>query len=87
MNIALFGATGAGKSTLLNSIFDAPVAKIGVGEPVTSSTELFVNDAGTLGIYDGAGLELGDKSPFRDTRRCITRNRTGDTGELIHVAW
>lgn len=86
-NIALFGATGAGKSTLLNAIFGAPIAETGVGEPVTSTTELFVNDAGTLAIYDGAGLEIGDKSPFRDIRRRILRNRKGDSNALIHVAW
>jgi uncharacterized protein (DUF697 family) len=86
-NIALFGATGAGKSTLLNAIFGAPIAATGVGDPVTSVTEMFVNDTGTLAIYDGAGLELGEKSPFLDIRRRITRNRKGDTGALIHVAW
>lgn len=86
-NIALFGATGAGKSTLLNAIFGAPIAETGVGEPVTSATELFINDAGTLAIYDGAGLEIGDRSPFRDIRRRILRNRKGDTDALIHVAW
>jgi uncharacterized protein (DUF697 family) len=86
-NIALYGATGAGKSTLLNAIFDAPIAETGVGDPVTSETELFVNAAGTLAIYDGAGLELGDRSPFRDVRRRLTRNRKADLNELIHVVW
>ena len=86
-NIALFGATGAGKSTLLNAIFGTSAAKTGVGNPVTRTTELFVNDSGTLAIYDGAGLEIGDKSPFRDIRRRIIGNRKGETGALIHVAW
>jgi small GTP-binding protein len=86
-NIALFGGTGVGKSTLLNAIFGADIAKTGVGNPVTSKTELFVNDTGTLAIYDGAGLEIGEKSPFRDIRRRIIRNRTGNTDALIHVAW
>ncbi|MCU1471027.1 MAG: GTP-binding protein [Glaciihabitans sp.] len=86
-NIALFGSTGAGKSTLLNAIFGAPIAKTGVGEPVTSTTELFVNEAGTLAIYDGAGVEIGEKSPFRDISQRIFRNRKGDVGALINVAW
>lgn len=86
-NIALFGATGAGKSTLLNAVFGAPLAETGVGEPVTTTTELFVNESGTLAIYDGAGLEIGEKSPFRDIRRRITRNRKGELGAAIHVAW
>jgi len=86
-NIALFGATGAGKSTLLNAIFGAPIAETGVGEPVTTSTEMFVNEAGTLAIFDGAGIEIGEKSPFRDITRRIFRNRRGDTEAVIHVAW
>jgi len=86
-NIGLFGATGVGKSTLLNSIFGAPIAETGIGEPVTAHTEMFVNDAGTLAIYDGAGFEIGDKSPLSDIRRRILRNRKGDLSTLIHVAW
>lgn len=86
-NVALYGATGAGKSTLLNAIFGEHVAATGVGEPVTSDTELFVNAAGTLAVYDGAGLELGQTTPFRDLRKRVTRNRRGDAAELIHVAW
>ncbi|CAN3700454.1 hypothetical protein MMX123_00439 [Microbacterium sp. MM2322] len=86
-NIALYGATGAGKSTLLNAIFGAPLAETGVGQPVTSKTELFVNAAGTLAIYDGVGLEIGKKSPFRDIRQRIVLNRKQSTDALIHVAW
>lgn len=86
-NIALYGPTGSGKSTLLNAVFGASLAKTGVGDPVTSDTELFVNEAGTLAIYDGAGLEIGDRSPIRNIRRRISRNRRGDVDELIHVAW
>lgn len=86
-NIALFGPTGAGKSTLLNAIFGAPVADTGTGDPVTSTTELFIDETQTLAIYDGAGLEIGDKSPFRDIRRRIIRNRRSQTDALIHVAW
>jgi len=87
VNIALYGATGAGKSTLLNAIFDAPMAETGVGEPVTATTEMYSNDAGTLSIYDGAGIELGERSPFRDIRKRISRNRRADVADAIHVAW
>lgn len=86
-NIALYGPTGSGKSTLLNAVFGTPLAQTGVGEPVTSQTELFVNEAGTLAIYDGAGQEIGDRSPLRSIRRRIARNRHGDAQDLIHVAW
>ena len=89
VNIAVYGATGAGKSTLVNAIFGADVAPTGVGEPVTRDTALYVNDAGTLGIYDGAGLELGQRrSPARDLQARVRRNRKQrDVGSFIHVAW
>jgi small GTP-binding protein len=86
-NIALFGATGAGKSTLLNAIFGTNVAATGVGDPVTSTTEMYVNETGTLAIYDGAGMEIGERSPLREIRRRIVKNRKGETDTLIHVAW
>ena len=38
--VCVIGPNGAGKSTLLNAVFGAPIAKTGVGEPVTSKTEL-----------------------------------------------
>lgn len=89
VNIAVYGATGAGKSTLVNAIFGADVAPTGVGEPVTRGTALYVNDAGTLGIYDGAGLEIGQRrSPARDLQARIKRNRKDrDVASFIHVAW
>jgi len=88
VNIALYGSTGVGKSSLLNAIFGTPMAPTGVGRPVTDETQLYVNDAGTLAIYDGAGLEIGQKShPLKDIRRRILRNRTGAVEDFIHVAW
>ena len=89
VNIAVYGATGAGKSTLVNAIFGADVAPTGVGEPVTRGTALYVNDAGTLGIYDGAGMEIGQRrSPARDLQARIKRNRKDrDVSSFIHVAW
>ncbi|MBH0128784.1 YcjF family protein [Salinibacterium sp. NK8237] len=86
-NIALFGATGAGKSTLLNAIFGAEIAQTGIGAPVTNETEMFVNDAGTLAIFDGAGVELGGRNPVRDITQRLFRNRQGESDAVIHVAW
>jgi len=96
INIAIYGATGAGKSSLLNAIFGADIADTGVGEPVTAQTALYVNETGTLGIYDGAGFELGDRvKPAAELRRRITRNRRASRGtaadagvaDIVHVAW
>lgn len=72
---------------MLNAVFGVDIAKVGVGDPVTHTTELFLNEAGTLGIYDGAGLELGQKNPFREVGRRIFRNRKGEEVALMHVAW
>lgn len=89
VNIAIYGATGAGKSSLINAIFGAEVASTGVGEPVTATTALYVNETGTLGIYDGAGFELGAVTPVREIVRRIRRDRSPGKGasDLIHVAW
>lgn len=89
VNIALFGATGAGKSSLLNAIFGADTAPTGTGEPVTQETAMYVNTTGTLGIYDGAGFELGHGSLRRDLLKRIKGNRHSGTNvaDYIHVAW
>lgn len=90
VNIGIFGPTGAGKSSLINAIFGADVAPTGVGEPVTAETALYVNATGTLGIYDGAGFELGERTkPVAELRRRISRNRRSSGGpeDYIHVAW
>ena len=89
VNIALYGATGAGKSSLVNAIFGADVAPTGIGEPVTAETALYVNSTGTLGIYDGAGFELGGGSLSRNVLNRIKGNRRSRAavGDYIHVAW
>ena len=89
VNIALFGATGAGKSSLLNAIFGADTAPTGTGEPVTQETAMYVNTTGTLGIYDGAGFELGHGNLRRDLLKRVIRNRHSSTNvaDYIHVAW
>lgn len=44
--------------------------------------------AGTLGIYDGAGFELGGRRPAKDLLQRITRNRAPNSlTDYIHVAW
>jgi len=86
VNIAIFGATGAGKSSLLNAVFGADVAATGVGSPVTSGTAQYVNPAGTLAIYDGAGFELGQGNLAKDLLGRIKKSRRPGNG-LIHIAW
>ena len=63
-NIALFGATGAGKSTLINAIFGAAVADTGVGDPVTTSTEMFVNPLARWQFMTGLGWRSETGRPF-----------------------
>lgn len=89
VNIALFGATGAGKSSLINAIFGVEVAPTGIGEPVTAGSPFYENATGTLGIFDGAGFELGKQKPAREIVRRIRGDRRpgASAEELIHVAW
>ena len=86
VNIAIFGATGAGKSSLLNAVFGVDVAATGVGAPVTAGTAQYVNAAGTLAIYDGAGFELGQGSFAKDLLGRIKKSRRSGS-DSIHIAW
>lgn len=52
------GKTGVGKSTLINNIFREPLAKVGVGRPVTKHLQKITKEEVPVIIYDTKGLEL-----------------------------
>jgi len=88
-NLAVFGKTGVGKSTLVNAIFGEDVAKVGIGEPVTQGSHLYVDKVGSLGIVDTQGLEIGtdDRKIIDELRKMVLRTRKMPLSEQLHVAW
>ncbi len=88
-NLAVFGKTGVGKSTLVNAIFGEDVAKVGIGEPVTQGSHLYLDKVGSLGIVDTQGLEIGtdDRKIIDELQKMINRTRKMPLSEQVHVAW
>jgi len=88
-NLAVFGKTGVGKSTLINAIFGEDVAKVGIGEPVTHGSHLYLDKVGSLGIVDTQGLEIGtdDRKIIDEVQKMIMRTRKMPLSEQVHVAW
>jgi uncharacterized protein (DUF697 family)/GTP-binding protein EngB required for normal cell division len=88
-NLAVFGKTGVGKSTLVNAVFGEDVAKVGIGEPVTQGSHLYLDKVGSLGIVDTQGLELGtdDRKIIDEMQKMINRTRKMPLSEQVHVAW
>ena len=88
-NLAIFGKTGVGKSTLVNAIFGANLAETGIGEPVTQDEHLYRTEAGSLGILDTRGLEIGtDTEKIIDSlREYVSSMRRRPITEQVHLAW
>ena len=88
-NLAVFGKTGVGKSTLVNAVFGEDVAKVGIGEPVTQGSHLYLDKVGSLGIVDTQGLEIGtdDRKIIDELQKMINRTRKMPLSEQVHVAW
>ncbi|SDU79687.1 Uncharacterized conserved protein, DUF697 family [Microlunatus sagamiharensis] len=88
-NLAVFGKTGVGKSTLVNAVFGEEVARVGIGEPVTQGSHLYLDKVGSLGIVDTQGLEIGtdDKKIIDEMQKMINRTRKLPLSEQVHVAW
>jgi len=88
-NVLLAGVTGSGKSSLINSIFDAVLAQVGTGAPVTQHFQRYTFKDRALVLYDAKGLETGDYDIFvQETLDFFKQHsEVRDCDNLIHVVW
>lgn len=89
VNILVTGKTGVGKSTLINAVFRKPLAKTGMGTPVTKQVEKHSDPDVPVTLYDTPGIELGQnaKKVTKDFLRIIKDGLKGEEKDHIHVLW
>jgi len=72
VNIMITGATGCGKSSTINALFDADVAKVGVGvDPETMAIEKYTLK--NLVLWDSPGLGDGKEADNRHAKNIINK--------------
>ena len=72
VNILITGATGYGKSSTINALFDADVAKVGVGvDPETMAIEKYTLK--NLVLWDSPGLGDGKEADYRHAKNIINK--------------
>ncbi|MCF0224556.1 MAG: 50S ribosome-binding GTPase [Fibrobacter sp.] len=84
INILITGATGCGKSSTINALFDADVAKVGVGvDPETMDIQKFDLEDG-LTLWDSPGLGDGKEADNRHAKNIIKKlNELGPDGKPL----
>lgn len=89
VNIVVTGKTGVGKSTLVNAIFRKPLAKTGVGQPVTEHIQEHSIPELPVRLYDTPGIELGRdfQAVAEEFRQLIADKLKGDPDGHIHLVW
>ncbi len=72
VNIMITGATGCGKSSTINALFDADVAKVGIGvDPETMDIEKYTLK--NLILWDSPGLGDGKEADTRHAKNIIKK--------------
>lgn len=72
INLLITGATGCGKSSTINALFNAEVAKVGVGvDPETMDIEKYELDS--LVLWDSPGLGDGKEADNRHAKNIISK--------------
>ena len=72
VNIMITGATGCGKSSTINALFDADVAKVGIGvDPETMDIEKYTLK--NLILWDSPGLGDGEEADNRHAKNIICK--------------
>ena len=92
LNVMVLGKTGVGKSTLINNMFNKPLAKTGMGRPVTDKIREYCLPDYPLHIFDTPGLELsGDNDVdkllddvYNSVQKGVAAN---DINKTIHAIW
>jgi uncharacterized protein (DUF697 family)/predicted GTPase len=89
VNIMIAGQAGVGKSTLINAVLRKPVARVGVGEPVTKHIKAYSVPDVPITLYDTPGLELGQDAAdvAREFLGVIEEKRTAPADDHIHLLW
>lgn len=78
LNIMITGGTGVGKSSTINALFDANVAKVGVGSsPETMDIKKY--ELKNLILWDSPGLGDGKEADARHSRNIINKLQERDT--------
>lgn len=72
INIMITGATGSGKSSTINAMFDADVAKVGIGvDPETMDIQKYTLK--NLILWDSPGLGDGKEADTRHAKNIISK--------------
>ena len=83
LNIMITGGTGVGKSSTINALFDANVAKVGVGAtPETMDVKKY--ELKNLILWDSPGLGDGKEADERHSKNIIEKlNEYGPDGKAL----